>query len=172
MLRIACRSPKKSGFDQSASRLTLAVYGNKRSSLQLWNQQQRSYFDRIKTALGLNADKSMGFEGLSDPKQVVTHLKHLCSTNPRDCIEQIHTGWNNGQLPASEEILKEYIKAAASLKKLDTLDLKGLLLLINKDQAKGVAFGTVSPEALYAALNSNKRSAGSTSSEPMHVKCE
>lgn len=173
MLRIAYRSPKKSGFDQAASRLTLAISGNKGSSKQLWNQQQRPLFAKIKERLALNAAlPKSNIEGLADPKQVLSHLKYLSMYHPKDCIEQIHSGWQNGKLAASEDIIKEYLKAAASLKKLDTLDLTGLLALANKGQAGAVANGTLSPEAFYAAMNANKRSAGSTSTEPMHVKCE
>lgn len=173
MLRITSRSIKKNGFDLAAGRLTLAVYGNKASSTQLWNQQQRPFFDNLKARLGFTAANSSNIEGLADPKQVLTHLRYLSSYHPKDCIEQIHSGWQNGKLPASEDIIKEYLKAAASLKKLDTLDLNGLLALANKGQAGATsASGILSPEAFFAAMNANKRSAGSTAYEPMHVKCE
>jgi hypothetical protein len=172
MLRIVCRSPKKSGFNQAASRLTLAVYGNNGSSTQLWNQQQRPFFEKLKARLGINATHSSNIEGLADSKQVINHLKYLSSYHPKDCIEQIHSGWQNGKLPASEDIIKEYLKAAASLKKLDTLDLNGLLALAKKGQPGGGVNGVLTPEAFFAAMNANKRSAGSTVTEPMHVKCE
>lgn len=177
MLRIAYRSPKKSGFDQTACRLTLAISGNKGSSKQLWKQQQRPFFGVIKDRLAFYAatstvSKSSNIEGLADSKQVLSHLKNLSFYHPKDCIEQIHAGWQNGKLPASEDIIKEYLKAAASLKKLDTLDLNGLLALTNKGQVGTSANGALSPEAFFAAMNANKRSAGSTSTEPMHVKCE
>lgn len=171
MLRITSRLLKKSGSENRAGRLVLSAFGNNLvTSPVLWNQQQRPFFAQIRDHIRYSGG-GVNTEAMADPKTVLAHLRSIGKTNPKDCIDQINSGWQNGKLPASEEIIKEYLKAAASLKKLDTLDITGLLALIQKGNGSVVGTtGTITPEAFYAALNANKSTAGSTLAEPLYIK--
>jgi hypothetical protein len=46
-------------------------------------------------------------------------------------ITVLTRGWENGKLPVNEAFLKEYLKSAAALKKLDTLNITGSLKQLN-----------------------------------------
>ena len=174
MLRVVSRAPKRSCSQKKTGHLIISALGNNVATIPvLWNQQQRPFFaqiaqmrDHIRFGNG-----GVSTDSMADPNTVLAHLRSTGKINPKECIDQINSGWQNGKLPASEEIIKEYLKAAASLNKLDTLDVAGLLALTQKGNG-GIAGanGTITPEAFYAALNASKSTAGTKQSDPIYFK--
>lgn len=174
MLRVVSRASKRSSSQKNAGHLIISALGNNVATIPvLWNQQQRPFFaqiaqirDHIRFGSG-----GVSTDSMADPNTVLAHLRSTGKINPKECIDQINSGWQNGKLPASDEIIKEYLKAAAALNKIDTLDIIGLLTLIQKGNGGVVgANGTITPEAFYAALNAAKSTAGSKPSDPIYIK--
>lgn len=71
-------------------------------------------------------------DGTADKKELGDYIRALAINSPRDAITQIERGWENGKLPVSEEIIREYLKSAAQLKVLDTVNLSAILALMQK----------------------------------------
>lgn len=174
MLRVVNRAPKSVSSQNKAGRLVISAAGNNVATIPvLWNQQQRPFFAKIAQIRDhiRYGNGGVRTDSMVDPNTVLAHLRSTSKVNPKECIDQINSGWQNGKLPASEEIIKEYLKAAASLNKLDTLDVAGLLALTQKGNG-GIAGanGTITPEAFYAALNASKSTAGTKQSDPIYFK--
>lgn len=113
-------------------------------------------------------------EGTTDDRKKVAYIRALVSFAPKSAMTQIERGWESGKLPVNEEILREYLKSAAALKKLDSLNITGLMALTQKHNAglggSGDA-GGVSPQSLALLLNSGQQrfSAGGTPNEPLYI---
>lgn len=159
------------------------------ATASLWNQQHRTFFSSLQ-GLANAKDKDVM---ISDERKTVEYIRSL---KPGEAIQQIERGWKSGTFPASEAVVKEYLKSAASLNKLDSLNVISLLQLIQKGQGNfngvaGVPLGNVmgadsamhqstgnvgvTPEALFAAMqsmNSNNLNsgAGSTAKDPLYIK--
>ena len=155
----------------SNQKAALFVGGLTKVNPKSMNLQQRPYFLKAMVDYVSKGNSPVISEGMKDEGQIVAYFKSISVTHPKECIEQIHTGWQNGKVPANEDVIREYLKAAASLKKLDSLDLSGLLALAHKERQNLSSNGGISPEAFFAALNANK-TFGSTSSDPIYVKSE
>ena len=177
MLRFTHQLARKVGTTHAANqKAALFVGGLTRATIvnqKAINQQQRPFFEKLKTMVDYVSKGSSPVitDGMKDERQVVSYFRSISVTHPKECIEQIHTGWQNGKVPANEDVIREYLKAAAALKKLDTLDLNGLLSLAQKERQISSGNGGISPEAFFAAMNANK-TFGSTSNDPIYVKSE
>ena len=60
-----------------------------------------------------------------------------------------YRGWENGKLPVNEALLREYLKSAAALKKLDTLNITGTkaiswLIDLLIDSVTDISYKTIS----------------------------
>ena len=115
-------------------------------------------------------------EGTTDDRKKVAYVRALVSYAPKQAMAQIERGWENGKLPVNEEVLREYLKAAAALKKLDSLNITGLMTLMQKQtgglgESGGAAGGNVSPQTLALLLNSGQQrfSAGGAPNEPLYI---
>jgi hypothetical protein len=122
---------------------------------------------------------------ISDEMKTIQHIRSL---KPGEAIQQIERGWKSGAFPASEAVVKEYLKSAAALKKLDSLNVINLLNLIQKNGnmpmgsllGSDVAgtmpstgnMGNMTPEAMFAAIQSmpSQSTAGSTMKDPIYVR--
>ena len=154
----------------------------------LYNQQCRHFITQLSNHL-TNMTKAV-----PDEKSSMEHLRKL---KPVEVIRTIDAGWKNGTYPPSEAIVKEYLKAAASLKRLDSLDVIRLLTLIQRSPAtpyqatgatgeatvaslgyvgSGVGSGgsaVMSPESMFAMTQSMPQStAGSSVKDPFYVRRE
>jgi ATP-dependent metalloprotease len=113
-------------------------------------------------------------EGTTDDRKKAAYVRALAAYAPKQAMTQIERGWESGKLPVNEEILREYLKSAAALKKLDSLNITGLMTLVQK-QNGGVGGsapgGNVSPQTLALLLNSGQQrfSAGGAPSEPLYI---
>lgn len=76
-------------------------------------------------------------DGTSDEKKLGDYIRILAQNSPKDAITQIERGWETGKLPVSELIVREYFKAAATLKKLDSVNISGILGLMSKSNVNG-----------------------------------
>ena len=61
----------------------------------------------------------------------------------------VYRGWENGTLPVNEALLREYLKSAAALKKLDTLNITGTkaiswLIDLLIDSVTDISYKTIS----------------------------
>ena len=112
-------------------------------------------------------------DGTTDERKLLEYIRALTLASPRDAIVTIERGWENGKLPINEAILKEYFKAAASLRKIDTINITGLLAMLNKN---GVALGgdlsgALGNQAALASIlkSSQQFTAGSSPSDPLYI---
>jgi predicted metal-dependent RNase len=107
-----------------------AISNHEMSIPTVLNQQQRQFMKMFQ-----KNDVSKireGIDGTSDEKKLGDYIRALAVSSPRDAIAQIERGWENGKIPVSEEIIREYLKSAAQLKVLDTVNLSGILALMQK----------------------------------------
>lgn len=174
MLRFTNQLLKKSGTNYASNqKAALFVGGLSKVKSKSINQQKRPFYEKLKTMVDYvsKGNSPNVADGMKDEKQVVSYFRSISQSHPKECIEQIHSGWQNGKVPANEDVIREYLKAAAVLKKLDTMDLNGLLSLAAKERQMSSANGGISPEAFFAAMNANK-TFGSTSTDPIYIKSE
>lgn len=68
-------------------------------------------------------------------KSIEQYIQQLGKSSARAALSAIERGWVSGKVPVSDAILREYFKAASALKKLDSIDMSGLLSLVNKQKA-------------------------------------
>eukprot|EP00606_Chrysophyceae_sp_TOSAG23-5_P001058 GSChrysophyteH2.ASY1.ANO1.64.1 assembled CDS len=76
------------------------------------------------------------------PQQLMEFLTLANKTNPRQAAALLEKGWQNQLVPVNEITIREYIKSAAALNRLHTINITGLLQLLNKstsDPAKAEA---------------------------------
>ena len=71
--------------------------------------------------------------------------------------------------------MKEYLKAAASMNKLDSLNVTVLLSLIKHNGNGPVTSsmdsrGVLTPESMFVAMQAQKSTAGESVKEPFYVK--
>ena len=174
MLRFTNQLVKKAGTNYASNqKAALFIGGLSKVKAKSMNQQQRPFIEKLKTMVDYvsKGNSPNAVDGMKDRKQLVSYFRSISLSHPKECIEQIHSGWQNGKVPANEDVIREYLKAAAVLKKLDTMDLNGLLSLASKERQLAGASSGISPEAFYAAMNANK-TFGSTSTDPIYIKSE
>jgi predicted metal-dependent RNase len=107
-----------------------AIINHEMSIPTVLNQQQRQFM-KIFQKNDVSKIRE-GIDGTSDEKKLGDYIRALAVSSPRDAIAQIERGWENGKIPVSEEIIREYLKSAAQLKVLDTVNLSGILALMQK----------------------------------------
>jgi hypothetical protein len=107
--------------------------------------------------------------GQVEQKNIEAYIRQLGQASPKDAISAIEKGWVSGKVPMSEPILKEYFKAASALKKIDGIDVSGLLAMLNKQYGGNIKSGTgVDMSAILASTNRGV-SSGSTPKDPLYV---
>ena len=165
-LRPTNRLIRRSGKEHASRLIATKIFGSALcTSPAKWRQQNRLFFN-MSTFMKQNGDAA---DTITDEKKI---LKNLNPKRPGDTIEKIERGWQQGNYPASESIVKEYLKAAAALNKLDSLNVTMLLSLIRQNGAVTTdPSGVLSPESLFVAMQANQRStAGASVNDPFFVK--
>lgn len=169
-------------FNNSQYSVITKLHGtNKRLSYP--TQQQRSIVNIFKNFQGINkaAQLKQMMENNPDERTVLEYLRALNAISPLEVSAYIERGWTGGKFPVNEEFLREYLKAVASMKKLDSLNITGLLALLNKSLASG---GVTDPKVLGAANSaafninvsdvlrptSRPFNAGSSPFEPLYIQ--
>jgi hypothetical protein len=168
MLRVGYALPKRSVSIMKGN--TSKVFRNDMIRSAVGNQAHMSIFNMVKKYKEFESSHSLdSIIGTSDPHKMALYFRNLGQISPNEAINQIHKGWESGKLPVNEEILKEYLKAAAATNKLDKMNVTGLLMLLNK--SKGVnEEGGMSQAALFSMMNNQKgNSAGSSRAEPLYL---
>ena len=78
----------------------------------------------------------------NDDQSKYDYVRLLGKFSPRDALAAIEKGWATDELPMTEPFIREYLKAAAGLNKLDNIDLASLMNVINRPQGNtACAFG-------------------------------
>ena len=109
-----------------------------------------------------------------DGRVMIDYVKTLTQLNPREGMMAIERGWQTQKLPMNEELLREYLKAAASIKKLDHVNLTGLLAMFQKAMEHG-GNNTVELQQMlrtgftHTGAASTTFSAGSSPLEPLYI---
>jgi hypothetical protein len=150
-------------------------YGPKESAVLISSAvgQQRHFFKQLLQQQAVKKMRAV-MDGTTDEKKLLEYIRALTLASPRDAIVTIERGWENGKLPINEATLKEYFKAAASLRKIDTINITGLLAMLNKN---GVALGggdlagALGNQAALASIlkSSQQFTAGSSPSDPLYI---
>jgi hypothetical protein len=103
------------------------------------------------------------------------------SGNSKEVIQTMEKGWNTGKIPVNEAFLKEYIKAAAQLKRLDSINISSLLAVLangrtNAAEAGATALSNTEIAALIknatagsSAPGAGALAAGYSAEQPLHV---
>jgi ATP-dependent metalloprotease len=76
----------------------------------------------------------------TDEHSLLEYVRAMNSVDAGNAAKFIENGWLNGNLPINEVFMKEYLKAASTLGKVDTLNVTALLGMIQKQ--KGGAHST------------------------------
>lgn len=103
-----------------------------------------------------------------DEKQIFDYIRLLGSQRPHEAIKFIENGWENNKIPMNEMFLKEYLKAAAAINKLDKINFTSLLALMNKhESAQSNSNGMAS--MIRASSGSAGFSAGTSADNPLYL---
>lgn len=131
-----------------------------------------------------HSTKSLSAVLKSDESITITALKALTMVSPKNAVSYIEKGWQNGNLPVSDSVLKEYLKAIVKMNRIDSLDIKGLLNFIHsKSSSPSFASDstiTSSTASNYVGSNTNntgssvsaylnKSMPGASPSDPMYM---
>ena len=104
---------------------------------------------------------------MKDEDSIILGLQGLALISPSKVITSIENGWKNGNLPISDRVLKEYLKAVVKVNKLDALDIKGLLQFINEKEKSLFKTSSVSiPLTATAASSLNHSSMSMNMNNP------
>jgi hypothetical protein len=125
------------------------------------NQYKRLFFSKIFSSKAVR-DNLAGTDTLSI-------IKGLVYINPQDALRAIENGWQSGKIPFNEQYLKEYFKAAASLKKLDSVNIEAMLTMLKTSSNPDSKAGMSSNIAAILNANRSLTAAGATPTEPMYV---
>ena len=92
----------------------------------------------------------------------LSSIQFLARYKPTSAIKIIEDGWASGKIPFEEAYLREYFKACGELKRLDRVNITGLLTLLKSEQ--------INPGGNMAMLgslvNQSRSTAGSSPNEP------
>lgn len=114
-----------------------------------------------------------------DVKSKVDYVKKVASMSPSNAIRIIEKGWERGKIPVSEEVVKEYFKCIAAMKKFDSVNLLALLEILQKANAFGSEavlsqLKGVNPSFTFASLGGVgggiRTAAGSSPMEPLFIQ--
>lgn len=106
--------------------------------------------------------------GGTDERKLHEYLRLLVSVSPKDAIAEIEKGWESGKFPVNEFLVREYLKAAAKLGKMDAVNITGLLALV---QQKGVEGAAAAPLRGFSGMGMSMggSGAGSDPQFPLYV---
>ena len=143
------------------------------------SQSRRYFFNSLGKLVNLRKLQD-AVDGTTDDAKKLEYIRALVAYSPRTAMQQIERGWESGKLPVNDSLLKEYLKCAAELKKLDSVNVAGLMALVQRQGelgAGGTAAGAggvggtgagIGP--LVSLLGAGQRfSAGGTPNEPLYV---
>lgn len=135
-----------------------------------------------KSLIGNSNDSKKGLDefvnqnGQVDEKNIEAYIRQLGQSSPKEALSTIEKGWASGKVPITEGLLKEYLKAASTLKKIDSIDVAGLLTMLNRqngNERASFSSATLPPNIaslLSSAGNNNNRfSSGSSPKDPLYV---
>jgi len=108
--------------------------------------------------------------GGADEKKLREYLRLLSSVSPKDAIQEISAGWDNGKFPVDEFFVREYLKAASALGKMDSVNISGILDLMRRGAVSAV--GGAGGRGFNAFESGGSRfglSAGGSPNEPLYV---
>ena len=74
--------------------------------------------------------------GGTDERKLYEYLRLLASVAPKEAIAEIEKGWESGKFPVNDLLLREYLKAAAKIGKLDGVDIASLLAMYQQRGAQ------------------------------------
>lgn len=168
-LRPTNRLIRRSGKEHAGRLIATNISGSALPPA-IWRQQNRHF---LNMPTFMNGNSEAADTAVTDEKKIVETLR---KQKPGEVIQKIERGWQNGNYPASELIVKEYLKAAASMNKLDSLNVTLLLSLIKQNGNGPVTSskdsrGVLTPESMFVAMQANQKStAGESVKDPFYVK--
>ena len=118
------RRPGTSGLHAAVARI-----GGSGVLILQHQQRRRFFFNSLSKLVNLRKLQD-AVDGTTDDAKKVEYIKALVAYSPRTAMQQIERGWESGKLPVSDQVLKEYLKCAAELKKLDSVNVAGLMALV------------------------------------------
>lgn len=103
-------------------------------SLNIWEQiKNRNRLNELKAAVDANPNNE---------RAVYEYLRILSTAQPQEAAAFLERGWAANRLPFNENYLRQYFKAVAALDKLDSVNITGLISLMNKAQNAGQHAGS------------------------------
>ena len=115
-------------------------------------------------------------------ENTLNYLRALNNQDPKNVVTTIEKGWSSGHIPVKENFIREYVKAAAKLNKLDTINISSLLALMANSRSGGGAkltdeeISEILRKAITGTPQGNNNggggggfSAGRSADEPLHV---
>ena len=144
------------------------------------SQSRRYFFNSLGKLVNLRKLQD-AVDGTTDDAKKLEYIRALVAYSPRTAMQQIERGWESGKLPVNDALLKEYLKCAAELKKLDSVNVAGLMALVQRQGELGAAGTAAGAGAvggttgagigpLVSLLGAGQRfSAGGTPNEPLYV---
>ena len=167
------RQIKSSSSFRSLGR-KLAGEQKRQKQLQLQQQQIRAlssrgnvggggfgeFLDRINPQKVLESQQSSRnlaalrkeLESTKDPASFLRYVRMLATAEPKEAVAVIEQGWKSGRIPATEEIVRQYLKAAAALGKLDSVQFSAISELMNSGARAGASSGDVARVCLYVYM--------------------
>ena len=131
--------------------------------------QRRYLFSAFNRSSGGRAPEDiLNSNGQVDERGLESYLRQLAHNSPKDALNTIEKGWVSGKIPINETILKEYFKSAAAMRKLDQIDISGILTLMNKQGLESTAAGSPAISALLSNGGSRFTS-GSSPKDPLYI---
>merc|ERR1711871_707949 len=101
------------------------------------------------------------------------YIRTMNAISPRETVQMIESGWQSKKVPMSEQVMREYFKAVGALGKFDSVNINGLLAMVNDNSAGKSGVGTGIPSGSIPVANvgmgAAALTAGGTPTEPIYV---
>ena len=101
----------------------ITLYHKKVNNLLI---QPKSYFSTTLENSNENThtkrQRKKNNESEINPDEAHQYLQTVSTFYPSRVLSYVENGWNSGKLPVTDGILKEYIKAAARMQKVDSIN--------------------------------------------------
>jgi ATP-dependent metalloprotease len=110
--------------------------------------------------------------GIINDQKLLEYLRTMTALNPRETVQMIESGWQSKKVPMSEPVMKEYLKAVGALGKIDSVNINGLMAMMNENGGARSAAGLGSTGSVSignVGMGAAALSAGNTPSEPIYV---
>jgi len=139
----------------------LKIGGARRSAPQgkTTIRQASGFLEKYSLMMRLNQLKK-AIDKNPDQRTLLEFVKVQGKVSPREALLYIERGWQTNKIPVNDQYMKEYIKAAVELKKLDSLNMGSLLAMYNKSNLASESNNA------YQALGSSIGTAGIAGSSP------